>query len=250
MDRLFRIDFYPQDWILDTARLNPEQRGIYIQIVSLMYAGRGAIDNNPTWIAGVSGCSARLVKKVLAELAQLEFVTICGSKITQKRVEDELNKKREHLEASAKGGRKAAEKNAIDNDNNNLAVSEVIEPLHSSIAIATASPKATASNPPVSPPMFEEFYSGFPAQRRGGRKTALAAWKAAIERGADPQEILAGMYRYQKSDEVAKKYAKGTAAWLNDDRWLNDYSPPKSDRKKTAFEENMDAARELIGGRG
>ena len=33
MDRLFRIDFYPQDWLIDTARLTPEECGIFIQIV-------------------------------------------------------------------------------------------------------------------------------------------------------------------------------------------------------------------------
>lgn len=124
MDRLFRIDFYPQDWIIDTARLTPEERGVYIQIIALIYSNRGPIENDPVWIAGVSGCSSRMVKSVISKLEEKGFVQFSGGKITQKRAENELNIKRKHLELSSKGGRNRHENNRESKENKDLALSE------------------------------------------------------------------------------------------------------------------------------
>ena len=136
MDRLFRIDFYPQDWLIDTARLTPEQRGIYIQIVMLIYANRGPIVNDPVWIAGVSGCSSRMVKSIIKKLSDINFVQVSDGKIGQKRAENELNLKRTHLELSSKGGRVSAEKRAKSFNNNDLLSTET----HNSVPTPSPSP--------------------------------------------------------------------------------------------------------------
>jgi DNA-binding transcriptional ArsR family regulator len=69
---------------------------------------------------------------------------------------------------------------------------------------------------------FDRFWEMFPRQRRGGKKNAERAWAAATKR-APPDKILEGLAAYAKSREVAQGYAKGAAAWLNDDRWENNY---------------------------
>lgn len=138
MDRLFRIDFYPQDWLIDTARLTPEERGIYIQIVCLIYANRGPIENNPQWIAGVSGCSTRLVKTIIERLEQKLFIQFSGEKIGQKRAENELRTKREHLELSSKGGRKTSENFIREKENNDLNSTDT------PFSVGTPSPSPTA----------------------------------------------------------------------------------------------------------
>lgn len=120
-DKIFRIDFYPKDWLIDTAQLSPEERGLYIQIVMLIYAKEGPIDNDPQWIAGVSGCSTRMAKSLVGKLVEKGFLSInSDGKIGQKRAENELKSKRTHLELSAKGGRKSAEKRAENNNNNDI----------------------------------------------------------------------------------------------------------------------------------
>lgn len=73
---------------------------------------------------------------------------------------------------------------------------------------------------------FETFWRDYPKQRAGSSKKADAAMRQALKR-ATAEEILAGLARYAISDEVAKGYAKGAAAWLNDDRWNNDYTKGK-----------------------
>lgn len=140
MDRVFRIDFYPQDWLIDTARLTLEERGLFIQIVSLIYANKGPIQNDPHWIAGVSGCSTRAAKSLITILIKKGFVQFSGEKITQKRAENELKSKRNHLENSSKGGRKRRENSHEYNEIKDIGFSDT----HNSLSAPSPSPSPTA----------------------------------------------------------------------------------------------------------
>ncbi len=72
---------------------------------------------------------------------------------------------------------------------------------------------------------FDEFWELFPKQRKGSRKKAEQAYNTALkEKRANEKEIINGLTAYRDSDEVANGFAKGAAAWLNDDRWANDYT--------------------------
>lgn len=83
-------------------------------------------------------------------------------------------------------------------------------------------PKGFTKGTPSEPEGFSEFWEYFPRQRRGNRDKALRAYIQACAR-ASPAEILTGLNAYISSDEVASGMAKGAQAWLNDDRWANDY---------------------------
>lgn len=141
IERLFRIDFYPQDWLIDTARLAPVDRGIFIQIVCLIYANRGAIENDPSWIAGVSGTSKTVVKSSIIRLISAGFLTENEGKITQKRAQNEINSKQNHLENSAKGGKNKASR---AKENNDLNSSDHQEPQSTPSPSPNPSPSPTA----------------------------------------------------------------------------------------------------------
>jgi hypothetical protein len=70
---------------------------------------------------------------------------------------------------------------------------------------------------------FDIFWELYPRQRRGDKTKSYDAYCKALEKDT-PENILDGLKDYSKSDEVAKGYAKGCQAWLNDSRWLNDYN--------------------------
>lgn len=70
--------------------------------------------------------------------------------------------------------------------------------------------------------IFDDFWHHFPKTRAGSKEKAAAALYKALER-ATTEEIMAGVVAYKNSDEVARGFAKGGAAWLNDDRWASDY---------------------------
>lgn len=72
--------------------------------------------------------------------------------------------------------------------------------------------------------LFAEFWNAYPKQRAGSKEKALKAYiKAIDERKAEPPQILNACKCYAESREVLEGYAKGCAAWLNDDRYLCDY---------------------------
>jgi hypothetical protein len=74
------------------------------------------------------------------------------------------------------------------------------------------------------PPLFDEFWSVYPKQRIGNKDKAASAFEAAIKRThTKAEEIVAKAKEYAASDEVARGFAKGAQAWLNDDRYLRSY---------------------------
>lgn len=74
---------------------------------------------------------------------------------------------------------------------------------------------------------FSEFWEIFPKQRIGNQEKAEKAYRKALTR-ATPEQIHKGLLAYAGSAEVSGGFAKGAAAWLNDDRWTSDYSKGKT----------------------
>ena len=79
---------------------------------------------------------------------------------------------------------------------------------------------------------FEDWWKIFPTQRRGSKQKAEDAYRKALKRATE-QEIHDGTLRYRESREVREGYAKGAAAWLNDDRWTTDYSQRVGKQSRT-----------------
>ncbi|HEX3747613.1 MAG TPA: DUF1376 domain-containing protein [Bryobacteraceae bacterium] len=177
MSKIFRFDCYPHDWLLDTSRLTPEDRGIYVQIVMLIYARGGHIDNDPKWISGSCNCSSRLVSASISRLVEMDFIQLSAGKITQKRVQRELNTKRAQIESGANGGRKTAEnKPETSKDNGITPRIETSDPPSSN---PTPNPIPNPiSNPPVSP-----TESGFSFLDRSRLDPVIPAEWLAVCRG-------------------------------------------------------------------
>jgi len=101
-------------------------------------------------------------------------------------------------------------------------------------------------------PDFEKWWESFPKQRRGSKPKAKAAFVNALARGAGVDEIQNGTDSYARSEEVAKGFAKGAAAWLNDDRWTNDYETKHTkgnqngQPKLSNYEKTQNAAAEAL----
>ena len=100
---------------------------------------------------------------------------------------------------------------------------------------------------------FEEFWEKFPKQRRGSKKHTFTAFNEALER-TTIEAINEGLDKYAKSNEVATGFAKAAVGWLEDDRWTNEYLPPKevaNDEFKPTYSATMyNAARDRLKGNG
>jgi uncharacterized protein YdaU (DUF1376 family) len=156
MSKIFRFDCYPHDWLLDTSRLTPEDRGIYVQIVMLIYARGGQIDNDPKWISGSCNCSSRFVAGCISRLIQMGFIQLSDGKIAQKRAERELKSKRTQIEKGANGGRNNAEQKPQSGESNNLVPkAEPTDPRSTN-----PSPSPIPINPPIPPSTQTPDYFG------------------------------------------------------------------------------------------
>ena len=233
LERVFRVDFYPHDWLTQTSRMTLEQRGVFIQICAMIYANKGAIENDPAWIGNLANCSPRLARSIINQLVADGSLQFQGSKISQKRCENVLKTKRTHFENSAKGGRKSSEIRGEFNENNDITSSEGVSSLHTPSPSPSPSPKEEDNIEGETPENltkvneekeigFFDFWEAFPRQRRGSRDKALAAYKSALKR-AGKDAINDATRKYAESDEVKRGFAKGAAAWLHDDRWTVDY---------------------------
>ncbi|TXH43378.1 MAG: DUF1376 domain-containing protein [Desulfurellales bacterium] len=261
LDRLFRIDFYPQDWLIDTAQLTPDQRGIFIQIVCLIYANRGPIKNDPNWIGRASNCSTRMAKTLIDQLAEAGFVRISDGKIGQKRAENELKTKRTHLERSSNGGRTAAENRAQSPENNDLGSSGSDFPVGTTSPTPSPTAKesknnkdpdtggaggdldllgdpapasgkqkkpAKGSNLPAAPSAdetFETFWAGWRPfdMDKGGKAPAKKAYTRALVDGATPEDILAKRDEYLNSCHSRQCRTKHASSWLNQKGFEDNY---------------------------
>jgi len=101
------------------------------------------------------------------------------------------------------------------------------------------------------PTNFELFWKEYPKQRAGAKEKAQIAFEKALKRsGVSATNLIAKVKEYAKSDEVARGFAKGAAAWLNDDRFLQVYKPATG--SGTALEEARAAGereiRKIFGG--
>lgn len=109
MAKVWKVDFYPQDWLIATTSMNPAQRGVYVQIVALIFAHGGPIPHDPSWIASMSGCSTRMAEKIIKELAEIPKIQIADGKISQRRAMLEVNAKIKRLEKPSKVSRESVD---------------------------------------------------------------------------------------------------------------------------------------------
>lgn len=74
------------------------------------------------------------------------------------------------------------------------------------------------------PEGFTAFWKTYP--RRVKKPRALAAYRAALDRGATPQVLLAAARRYANDRNLPElRFIPHPASWLDDDSWLDDPEP-------------------------
>ena len=95
---------------------------------------------------------------------------------------------------------------------------------------------------------FEEFWKIYPKQRAGNKQKAFQSYCKVLKEGrCSKEDLFMSVQSYAKSEEVARGFAKGCAAWLNDDRFNNDYSYKKQETTQTSKEETpLDSINEQV----
>jgi uncharacterized protein YdaU (DUF1376 family) len=194
-----------------------------------------------------AGEEREAVKHVLGE-----FFNLTENGYINNRVEQELEKRRDISEKRKKAVEvREANRASSDTSNDDTSTStststsittttSIKPPKHSKETMGWVNEKAGELD-------FEDMWVQYPRQRRGSKDKAKVAYRGAVGR-ASHDEIYSGVMAYAASDEVERGFAKGCAAWLNDDRWTSDYSIQTGEpKKKTTLELRDEILNEMNG---
>lgn len=127
MPGLSRFDFYPRDWLAGTRTLSSAAKGVYIDLLAVMYDRGEAIDHDPKWLCKLLGFrDARQLQPVLDELVVDRKIEIIDGKIHNRRADAEIEKARaayEHGRTTAnrrwsKSGKGAVRKTSTNGSGN------------------------------------------------------------------------------------------------------------------------------------
>jgi uncharacterized protein YdaU (DUF1376 family) len=97
----------PADFLGGVVGLNPEQRGVYITIIDLIYLHDGSIAANWYWIAGQCGCDVRVIKRIVGELVSRGKLGLdAEGKVFNNRCTVELAVRKDRTAQATQAGRK------------------------------------------------------------------------------------------------------------------------------------------------
>lgn len=114
-DKINRIDFFPHDWLLDTAAMDPAMRGVFIQICALIWA-RGECKKDYKFLTQICGGHIKSIKYLVDKLVDEKWISETpDGYLVQKRAVIELEKAQERVKKWSENGRKGGEQKAKNN---------------------------------------------------------------------------------------------------------------------------------------
>lgn len=233
---IITVPFHIGDFLSGTMHMDTLEKGAYIMLLLAHYqVGETGLPDDDKKLARIAGVTPKVWDRIKPTV--LEKFDVVNSFLVQKVVVECLQ--RVH-DKSSKQRIKALKR-------------------HDSSS-ATAEPRQCQPKPkpnidtkvstPISPNLFNEFWDLYPRQRRGSKDKALIAYQGAIKRGNTEQQIITGVKTYAASSDVNRGFAKGCAAWLNDDGFNNHYQPVGSSKggssgKRSGFDALNTAATKI-----
>lgn len=84
---------------------------------------------------------------------------------------------------------------------------------------------------PLDPDAFAAFWKAYP--KKVSKPQAVTAWNKALNRNAEPSAIIAGAAAYKTWPSRDPGFTANAATWLNNDRWEDEYEPPRPPQQQT-----------------
>jgi len=226
------LPFFTDAWIADTAHLSRIERGIYMDLLVLIWRSPECrVPNEIDWIARRLRAQADEVPVLQSVLS--EFCITTGNWLTQKRLQREwsyTSEKRKKNIASAKS-RWKKEKEPSERSANAMPPHPHPHPHpHPSSSLRSEEPQTPslglelAGEKDAKKDGFDDFWKAFP--KKAGKPAAMKAWQKAIK-NTDPGKIIAAAKVYAGSETVQRGFIKFPQGWLNEERFNDpDLQPP------------------------
>ena len=122
------IQFYPTDYLIDTAHLALDEHGAYLLLI-LNYWQRGrSLPNDNKKLAGI--CRTDVEHWLNMRSTLLDFFDVTDTEITHKRIEIELSLVRSKSEKARKAGKASARKRTENKQNSNNRSTSIEQPFN------------------------------------------------------------------------------------------------------------------------
>jgi len=217
------VKFDPDAWLSGTRELTHEEKGIYIDVIALLYARNGNLPNDDKIVARMLQCNPRTWRKIKPKLVAKNKIRLFGSNWTANRVEFELNWSRIHAEFQSNKSKRreestVEENHARANNHNHNHNKERKEHIRA----------VGAKNAPRPPrdEVFEKFWESYPKREGANPKVpARKAFEVAIRQGTEAQSIIvaAKAYATDPTTKPGTPYVAQAVTWLHQRRW-QDYA--------------------------
>lgn len=217
------VEYCAKDILDGTIQMEPITELVYRRIIDMIYSTNdNLLDNDTLQYSTKAGSKWKKIKKELIEVHQKIYIE--DGYIRNKKCTEKLAKSKKNIDQKSKAGEASASKRKSFKNNET-------PPTAVETAVPTSEPTNQEPNNQVNKKKkinkkekfevsekFLKFWDVYPRHRRGNKENAWRAWVKALEEGRGTEdEILGGALSYARSNPG--EYAKGAAAWLNDDRW-------------------------------
>lgn len=210
MPHVIEFPVHIGDFLSGTMHMSAQEIGAYTMLIMAhMQTGEHGLPNDDNQLARIARVTPRVWKKIRPILEPKFNVTadFWEHKRCQKvlrKISEKSNAARDKaLKRHKSGDAKASSQQCRSNANQ--------KPITNIIKKKNKQKKENTEK-------FMQFWEVYPRHRRGNKENAWRAWCKSLEEGrATEDEMLAGAKSYAASDPG--EFAKGAAAWLNDDRW-------------------------------
>lgn len=200
-------------WIADTCHLTPAERGMYMDLLILMWRTPGcSVPNDDAWLARHLRISLEETCNHLRPLIK-EFCRCNEGRITQKRLLSEYHR------ATVKILHQDFSKPLSDNENPDHTVTVTV-PVKKERDIGAV---ATTTRPEIDH-SFNEFKQAYPKRDGANPWTpARKVFEAAIKRGVEATAIIAGarLYAAKDREKIGTPYIAQAVTWLRQQRWTD-----------------------------
>lgn len=224
-----------------TSRLTAIQHGAYLLLLMEAWSNDGLIPDDDDELALITRMSPREWRANRAKV--LRFWTPVEGGYRQERLDQELARAKHLVNIKSEAGKASAEARKRQRAGNSrstaVAAEAATEPQQTAIPIPihTLPSEENAREARLPSGLVDQVWGLAPStsRTRSSRKDVERTLRAALKRGAKPDEIVAGLRAYFASPDASKDdgaYAKGVHRMIEADRWRDwatPASPPASD---------------------
>ena len=217
------FQFYPSDWLRDTAlrTCSIGARGLWIDMICYMHEGspygylkvneKVILTNN---LARMVGETLEVVEGWLLELSEAGVFQYAddGSIFSKRMIRDEYIRN-----TRAKGGVLGGNPNLLKKDKDNHKVEDKVNQNTTPSSLSSSSSSSSKTTKNIYSPEFEEFWLDYP--KREGKSAAFKEWKRIAPDKELQEKITEGVLEYRKSRKVKEGFIKDCVNWLKGKHW-------------------------------